>query len=150
MRLWSLHPKYLDAKGLVALWREGLLARAVLRGETKGYKNHPQLIRFKTHSEPVQAIDAYLQTVLSEAETRGYSFNKSKIGVEFNVEPITVTTGQIAFEWQHLLLKLSSRSPEIFHRSKNIAVPDYHPIFQVREGEIEAWERAVPQTVRFV
>jgi len=25
MRLWTLHPKYLDARGLVALWREGLL-----------------------------------------------------------------------------------------------------------------------------
>lgn len=22
MRLWSSHPKYLDAKGIVALWRE--------------------------------------------------------------------------------------------------------------------------------
>jgi hypothetical protein len=29
-RIWSLHPKYLDARGLVALWREGLLAQAVL------------------------------------------------------------------------------------------------------------------------
>ena len=36
MRLWSLHPRYLDAKGLVALWREGLLAQAVLKGQTKG------------------------------------------------------------------------------------------------------------------
>ncbi|WP_368086417.1 pyrimidine dimer DNA glycosylase/endonuclease V [Nitrosomonas sp. Nm34] len=26
MRLWSIHPKYLDAKGLLALWREGLQA----------------------------------------------------------------------------------------------------------------------------
>ena len=46
MRLWSLHPKYLDIKGLVACWREGLLARKVLLDQTKGYKNHPQLIRF--------------------------------------------------------------------------------------------------------
>ena len=29
MRLWSLHPRYLDRQGLTALWREGLLARAV-------------------------------------------------------------------------------------------------------------------------
>ena len=27
MRLWTLHPKYLDAAGLVALWREALLAQ---------------------------------------------------------------------------------------------------------------------------
>jgi hypothetical protein len=31
MRIWSLHPKYLDSKGLVALWRESLLAKNVLR-----------------------------------------------------------------------------------------------------------------------
>jgi hypothetical protein len=28
---------------LVAVWREGLLAQAVLQGKTNGYKNHPQL-----------------------------------------------------------------------------------------------------------
>ena len=39
MRLWSLRPKYLDSQGLVALWREGLLAQAVLRGKTRGYRN---------------------------------------------------------------------------------------------------------------
>jgi hypothetical protein len=43
MRLWSLHPQYLDPQGLVALWREALLAQAVLRGKTRGYKHHPQL-----------------------------------------------------------------------------------------------------------
>jgi hypothetical protein len=32
MRLWSLHPRYLDAKGLQAVWREGLLAKKVLQG----------------------------------------------------------------------------------------------------------------------
>lgn len=149
MRLWTLHPKYLDAKGLVALWREGLLARAVLRGETKGYKNHPQLIRFKSHADPLKAIDGYLQTVLSEAETRGYSFDKSKIGRDIDVEPIAVATGQILFEWQHLMSKLSARSPELFQQSKDIANPECNPFFHVQEGPIEAWERAVPQTVGF-
>ena len=43
MRLWSLHPKYLDKLGLLGLWRESLLAQKVLLGKTKGYKNHPQL-----------------------------------------------------------------------------------------------------------
>jgi hypothetical protein len=41
MRLWSIHPEYLDAKGLVALWREALLAQNVLQCNTKGYKKHP-------------------------------------------------------------------------------------------------------------
>ncbi|MGP1680491.1 MAG: pyrimidine dimer DNA glycosylase/endonuclease V [Giesbergeria sp.] len=36
MRLWSLHPQYLDSKALVALRREGLLAQAVLAGLTRG------------------------------------------------------------------------------------------------------------------
>ena len=27
MRIWTLHPEYLDGRGLTALWRETLLAR---------------------------------------------------------------------------------------------------------------------------
>ena len=38
MRLWSLHPRYFDSKGLTAAWREALLARAVLTGQTRGYR----------------------------------------------------------------------------------------------------------------
>src|SRR6476646_9124589 len=79
MRLWSLHPKYLDAKGLVALWREALLARAVLRGQTKGYRQHPQVQRFREHATPVQMIEAYLYEVLCEAQRRGYAFDSSKV-----------------------------------------------------------------------
>ncbi|MGP9584395.1 pyrimidine dimer DNA glycosylase/endonuclease V, partial [Micrococcaceae sp. AOP34-BR2-30] len=30
MRLWSLHPEVLDRQGLIAGWREALLAQAVL------------------------------------------------------------------------------------------------------------------------
>ena len=71
MRLWTLHPKYLDPKGLVALWREALLARAVLRGETSGYTRHPQLERFRSHEKPLFALDAYLAVVFDEAVSRG-------------------------------------------------------------------------------
>ncbi|MFN3505685.1 MAG: pyrimidine dimer DNA glycosylase/endonuclease V, partial [Caldimicrobium sp.] len=60
MRLWSIHPMYLDARGLVALWREALLARKVLIGETSGYRNHPQLVRFKRSASPLDAINRYL------------------------------------------------------------------------------------------
>src|SRR5579862_5032823 len=79
MRLWTLHPKYLDAKGLVALWREALLAQKVLRGKTKGYRHHPQLARFKAHENPVVALAAYLREVHKEAKRRGYAFDGSKI-----------------------------------------------------------------------
>ncbi|MFI5209112.1 MAG: pyrimidine dimer DNA glycosylase/endonuclease V, partial [Gemmatimonadales bacterium] len=73
MRLWSLHPRYLDAKGLVALWREGLLAKAVLQGKTRGYRHHPQLERWMRAVDPVASMNAYLVEVWREADRRGYS-----------------------------------------------------------------------------
>ena len=141
MRLWTLHPKYLDAKGLVALWREGLLARAVLRGETRGYKNHPQLDRFKAHPNPPHAIDAYLHSVHTEAIERGYTFDLTKIGELRSTEPIAATTGQLDFEWQHLLGKLSSRSPANYERWRRLSVCEAHPLFRIHDGPVESWER---------
>src|SRR5215467_3185960 len=79
MRLWSIHPKYLDSKGLVALWRESLLAKNVLENKTKGYKNHPQLLRFKQARDPVNCINQYLFEIYNEAKRRNYSFDKKKI-----------------------------------------------------------------------
>ena len=58
MRLWSLHPALLDRAGIVACWRESLLAQAVLAGRTRGYTRHPQLARFRAHPEPTVAIAA--------------------------------------------------------------------------------------------
>ena len=110
MRLWTIHPKYLDPQGLVALWREALLARAVLRGQTRGYRHHPQLERFRTHESPRYAINAYLAAIHSEAAARGYAFDKQKIGPLRPVHSISTTAGQISYEWQHLLRKLSMRS----------------------------------------
>ncbi len=79
MRLWTIHPGYLDRKGLVALWREGLLAQSVLLGNTKGYKNYPQLTRFKNTDNPIGAIGNYLSAVVDEADKRGHNFNRDKI-----------------------------------------------------------------------
>lgn len=141
MRLWSLHPKYLDPQGLVALWREALLARAVLRGETKGYRNHPQLDRFRGATDPVSAIDAYLGAVYGEAVVRGYSFDRSKIGSEEPGLQMPVTAGQIAYEWQHLLQKLAARNPPLYERWRDCEEPECHPLFVVRPGQIEPWER---------
>ena len=114
MRIWSLHPQYLDPQGIVALWRETLLAQAVLRGMTKGYQNHPQLIRFREQASPLCSIASYLQDVHREATQRGYNFDASKIG-EIITAPalIGVTTGQVDYEWQHLLAKLKARSPAL-------------------------------------
>src|SRR5690606_7980223 len=111
MRLWSLHPRYLDPPGLVALWREALLAKAVLRGKTKGYRHHPQLERFIAHPHPRSAINAYLAAVYAESTARGYHFDLTKIGPVRTVEAIPVATGQLDHEWEHLRRKLALRNP---------------------------------------
>ena len=141
MRLWSLHPKYLDPQGLVALWREALLAQAVLRGETRGYRNHPQLDRFRNHSAPLAAISLYLRAIHAEAEMRGYAFDASKIKPARKAVTLTVTSGQMAYEWAHLLGKLKVRSPALYRKLLAIEVPEAHPLFTVRAGEVEPWER---------
>ena len=141
MRLWSLHPRYLDAQGLVALWREALLARAVLQGKTVGYRRHPQLERFRAHGSPRCAISAYLGEIHREALSRGYAFDRSKVGPMRPVERIRVTRGQLEYEWQHLLRKLSSRSPEHYRRWRHVRLPDCHPLLRRQAGQVEDWER---------
>jgi len=143
MRLWTLHPKYLDAQGLVALWREGLLARAVLKRETKGYRHHPQLARFRAHASPVGAINAYLRMVLVEAEARGYAFDRKKIGPLRSAIKLQATHGQLEFERQHLLRKLRARSPELYRQRRRVAPFEPHPMFRIVSGGLEAWERRV-------
>jgi pyrimidine dimer DNA glycosylase len=141
MRLWSLHPKYLDAPGLVALWREALLAQAVLRGSTRGYKHHPQLERFRAHPQPRSAINFYLAGVHAEASIRGYSFDAAKVGPVRHVARMAVTIGQITYEWEHLLLKLKARSPDLFAKWSTLGNPTSHPLFSPRPGPVAAWER---------
>ena len=141
MRLWSLHPKYLDPQGLVALWREALLAKAVLRGETRGYRNHPQLDRFKAHPQPRSAINAYLAAVHDEAMRRGYSFDRTKVGPVRTLPSIPVASGQLDHEWQHLLRKLAVRSPDTYGRWSKRKSPACHPLFRRRPGPVASWER---------
>jgi hypothetical protein len=146
MRLWSLHPRYLDAKGLVALWREGLLAQAVLAGLTRGYRNHPQLERFREQPDPSTAVASYLHHVVDEAEARGYHFDRSKLLAKPAKGTITVSDGQLRLEWQHLMAKLRDRDPSRHDRFAEIVSPDPHPIFVVVPGPIAPWERARAQT----
>jgi len=146
MRLWSIHPQYLDPQGLVALWREALLARAVLRGQTRGYRHHPQLQRFRAHAISRSAISAYLAAIHSEATARGYAFEHSKVGPLRPVDSIPTTTGQILYEWKHLLGKLSARSPVLHRQWRAVRVPRCHPLFMPVPGTIEPWERIAPGT----
>ena len=142
MRIWSLHPQYLDTKGLLALWRETLLAQKVLSGETRGYKNHPQIVRFRESGDPLGAIGYYLEQVALEADKRGYSFDKSKINVKRTDRKIRVTNKQLAYEFAHLSNKLKTRNPGLLKKiSAEAASPEANPVFQVIEGEVETWEK---------
>ncbi len=142
MRIWSLHPKYLDTKGLVALWRETLLAKHVLEGLTKGYKNHPQLNRFKACPQPADAIHHYLSFVFDEATARGYNFSADKFDRKRKTGKLRVTEGQLDYETAHLLRKLKTRDPALFRKLKAAGRLEPHPLFRVVKGDVEDWEVA--------
>ncbi|WP_261164992.1 pyrimidine dimer DNA glycosylase/endonuclease V [Microbacterium sp. Marseille-Q6965] len=143
MRLWSLHPRYLDRQGLTACWREGLLAQAVLAGGTRGYTRHPQLERFRTCPDPLGAIGAYLEGVASEADRRGYRFDRNRIRAAADFEgPLTVADGQLRLEWALLLAKLGARSPDTATAWRGLREPDPHPLFVRVPGGVASWERA--------
>ncbi|MET0087036.1 MAG: pyrimidine dimer DNA glycosylase/endonuclease V [Sedimenticola sp.] len=140
MRIWSIHPRYLDSKGLVALWRETLLAQNVLLGKTRGYRNHPQLTRFKECSDPASAIATYLWHVLDEADRRGYNFDSKKIVHDRSDTTIPVTGGQVAYEVQHLLDKLNIRDPAMYRELQQVKRVRLHPVFRRIKGPVEPWE----------
>ncbi len=139
MRLWSLHPQYLDARGLVALWREGLLAQRVLAGRTRGYRHHPQLIRFRAHADPAAAIATYLDHVRREAARRGYEF-RAPIARARSRRRLTVTNGQLRFELDHLRGKLWRRDRVRYLALAKLRRPLPHPLFRVRIGPVAPWE----------
>ena len=142
MRLWTIHPRYLDTQGLLAAWREALLAQKVLQNRTKGYRSHPQLLRFKACKEPCASIARYLRGLHQEAANRGYNFDASKIdGVKFSGR-IRCTRGQLLHEWNHLKLKLQARDAKRYSELLGISEPEPHPLFLIVDGEVEPWERA--------
>lgn len=146
MRLWTLHPRYLDAKGLVAAWREALLAQKVLRGATRGYRRHPQLARFRSHPRPLQAIAAFLSGLAAEAQRRGYRFDTSRIHSRRLKRPMAETRGQLLYEWEHLRAKLRVRAPEIYRKLRRIRAPRAHPLFRIVPGGVKDWE--IPHATR--
>jgi hypothetical protein len=131
----------LDARGLVALWREALLAQAVLRGQTVGYLHHPQLLRFRQAASPTGAIACYLQGVYEESCRRGYHFDVGKIGSAFCGELVCATQGQLDFEWEHLKEKLKVRAPAQLAAVEAVVRPDPHPLFRIVPGDAADWER---------
>jgi len=144
MRLWSIHPKYLDAKGLVALWRETLLAKHVLEGKTKGYKNHPQLNRFQKSKKPLDAINSYLAVIHQEAVSRQYNFDKQKVDWSFVPTYLSVTKGQLQYESVHFLSKIKRRDSKKYEELKTLLTFDPHPLFNIIDGDTEDWEIIAP------
>ena len=144
MRLWTIRPKHLDTRGLVALWREGLLAQKVLQGGTRGYRHHPQLRRFLATPRPADALAAYLAGVHEEAVCRGYRFDAAKIGRGRFRGVIEETQGQLLYEWEHLRRKLAQRDAARWDESKAVKVPAHHPLFRIVAGEVRDWEKVPP------
>ena len=141
MRLWSLHPNYLDSAGLIAVWREALLAQAVLAERTKGYRHHPQLLRFRAHPEPLAAMGSYLQAVWDESVKRGYSFDRKRVISARSEVLIPVSSAQMDYEWAHLSKKMARRNPAWLAKWPPCPLLEPHPLFASYPGPIEAWER---------
>lgn len=146
MRLWTLHPKYLDARGLCAAWREALLAQAVLRGRARGYRRHPQLARFRATASPRRFIGAYLWVIYREGVRRGYSFDRGKLPrgrsrADLLAPRMTATRGQLDCEWRHLQAKLFRRERVRWARQRVLVRPNAHPLFRIVPGPVAAWER---------
>jgi hypothetical protein len=141
MRIWTLHPHYLDRQGLTAAWREALLAQKVLSGATRGYRGHPQLLRFRAQPDPSAAIAAYLRHLREEALVRGYTFDAARITPASAAVPMLEAEGQLLYEWSHLMRKLRVRSPELAERYGAVVRPDAHPLFHVIPGPVGSWER---------
>ena len=141
MRLWTIHPQYLDPPGLVASWREALLAQKVLAGATKGYRYHPQLLRFRSQADPLAAIASFLIGIAEEAQRRNYRFDSDKIFPPRFSGQIAETRGQLIFEWVHLKAKLRARAPLLFRPLQRIKSPRPHPLFRIVPGDVREWEK---------
>jgi hypothetical protein len=147
VRLWSFHPKYLDGRGLVTLWRETLLAQQVLLGKTKGYKNHPQLDRFKPLKDPAAAVAYYLKEVWDESCRRQYCFNAGKIGQHRKPAPVAVTRGQLEYEFAWLCTKLKTRDPAQYKKIEGTKKIEPHPLFKIVPGPVADWERVKEEAI---
>ncbi len=72
---------------------------------------------------------------------RDYAFDKSKSKPARKAVSLTVTTGQMMYEWAHLLAKLKGRNPVLYRKWQDVETPEAHFMFTVCAGEVELWER---------
>ena len=151
MRIWSVSPEYLDTVGLVACWRETLLAKHVLEGKTKGYKNHPQLERFKNQDEPLVYINAFLYEIYKEALKRNYKFDLTKIDLNLVKKfkhPLKVNDKQLKYEFNHLQNKLKVRDKKKYLENNLVKNVKPNLILTVVKGNIENWERVLEHSIK--
>lgn len=148
MRIWSFHPKYLDKQGLSRAINEGIAGNKALRKTGEGYppswEKHSQLERFKTTAIPGIYSQLYLD--------RLFMIKYNSWMLETNQEPffddienpypkLKVTIGQLKYEWQRYLKKISKRSPKLYEELKSIELPEPHPLFNIIDGDVESWEK---------
>jgi len=98
------------------------------------------LSRFRATAAPRRAINRYLALVYVEALSRGYTFDRSKLGPVGVAERILVTDGQLHYEWRWLLGKLQLRSPSVYRQNLEVSLPAAHPLFRIVSGPIADWE----------
>lgn len=116
----------------------------MLEGNTKGYRNHSQLLRFRSSEDPLGLINLYLSFVLQEAGRRGYSFSQEKVDWDCCQDcrfSIKVPRGQLDFERDHLLSKLRLRDLPRYELLVMQPQLELHPVFVLVEGEVEEWEK---------
>ena len=89
--------------------------------------------------DPLVAIATYLHALADDA--RGYSFDRPRVSRPADEGlRLSVTAGQLDYEWQHLRAKVETRDPEWFEAVVVTARPKPHPLFDVVPGDVEPWE----------
>jgi hypothetical protein len=148
VRLWSIHPCYLDPPGLGGLWREALLAQRVVEGRTAAYRHHPQARRVLDQADPWGAIHDYLLGVWEEGRRRGYHYDRSRISEHSGGHLMEVPRGQIEYELALLRYKLAERNRDFLSRLPTFERTLSHPSIRIVEGGIAPWERPRDEVLR--
>lgn len=150
MRLWSLHPSYLDKQALQVCWADALQAleyykqeRAYMKGITNDLSPYfyPCLDRFRMTGSPIAHITNYLHGLCDESERRNTPFGRAKLPEFTPGLRLKVTDGQIAREEKLLLLQLNRRKQTQLWM--DLFVAEYvqpHPLFEIVSGPVEPWE----------
>lgn len=150
MRLWSIHPRYLDPPGLGGLWREALLAQRVVEGRTAAYRSHPQARRILGQADPWGAIHDYLLGVWEEGRRRGYRYDRTRISEHSDGHSMDVPRGQIEYELALLHFKLAARNKASLSDLPTLEQALPHPSITIVEGGIAPWERPKDEVLRLM